>query len=136
MTKTREVHLAARPHGVPQLSDFALAEVELPEPDEGQVLIRNAFISVDPYMRGRMNDRKSYVPPFELGEPLDGGAVGQIVASRNDGWAEGDWVVHDLGWRETALSSGKRLRGFDPAVAPPSTALGVLGMPGLTAYVG
>ena len=75
----------------------------LPEPADGEVLIRNAFVSVDPYMRGRMNDAKSYVPPFVLGEPMAGGAVGEVVASRNAGVAEGDWVVHDLGWRELAL---------------------------------
>jgi len=108
----------------------------VPEPADGQVLIRNAFISVDPYMRGRMNDAKSYVPPFVLGEPLTGGAVGQVVTSRNDSIVEGSWVTHSLGWRELALSDGSGVVGFDHAVAPVSTALGVLGMPGLTAYVG
>jgi len=136
MTPSREIHLAARPRGVPQPTDFALVEVDVPEPADGQVLIRNAFVSVDPYMRGRMNDVKSYVPPFALGEPLTGGAVGQVVASRNGRFEEGSWVVHNLGWRELALSDGDGLLGFDPAVAPVSTALGVLGMPGLTAYVG
>ena len=121
---------------MPQPTDFALVEVDVPEPGDGEVLIRNAFMSVDPYMRGRMNDVKSYVPPFQLGEALNGGAVGQIVASRNDRFAEGTWVVHNLGWRELALSDGRGLLRFDPALAPVSTALGVLGMPGLTAYVG
>jgi len=136
MVTSREIHLASRPRGVPRPTDFTLVEVEVPEPGEGQVLIRNAFVSVDPYMRGRMNDAKSYVPPFGLGEPLSGGAVGQIMRSRNERFEQGSWVAHNLGWRESALSDGSGLIGFDPSVAPVSTALGVLGMPGLTAYVG
>ncbi|MGZ8688167.1 MAG: NADP-dependent oxidoreductase [Gaiellaceae bacterium] len=135
MTTSREIRLAARPRGVPVPSDFELAEAELREPGEGEVLIRNAFVSVDPYMRGRMNDAKSYVPPFQVGEPLTGGAVGQVVASRSQ-WPEGTWVVHNLGWREWALSDGAGLLPVDPSLAPVSTALGVLGMPGFTAYVG
>ena len=136
MPVSREIHLAARPFGVPQATDFALVEVDVPEPADGQLLIRNAFVSVDPYMRGRMNDARSYLPPFQLGEPLTGGAVGQVVASRHDRFEEGSWVTHGLGWRELALSDGRGLAGFDPELAPVSTALGVLGMPGLTAYVG
>ena len=136
MRATREVHLAARPRGVPQLTDFRVVDVDLPDPADGEVLIENAFVSVDPYMRGRMNDTKSYVPPFQIGEPLTGGAVGQVISSRNDQWPEGTWVVHNLGWRELALSDGAGLLPFDPSLAPVSTALGVLGMPGLTAYVG
>jgi NADPH-dependent curcumin reductase CurA len=136
MAVSREIHLVARPRGVPQPADFALVEVDVPDPVDGEVLVRNAFVSVDPYMRGRMNDRKSYVPPFVLGEPMTGGAVGQVVASLNSRFEEGSWVTHNLGWRELALSDGSGLVGFDPAVAPVSAALGVLGMPGLTAYVG
>ena len=136
MRATREVHHAARPRGVPQLTDFRVVDVDLPDPADGEVLIENAFVSVDPYMRGRMNDTKSYVPPFQIGEPLTGGAVGQVISSRNDQWPEGTWVVHNLGWRELALSDGAGLLPFDPSLAPVSTALGVLGMPGLTAYVG
>jgi NADPH-dependent curcumin reductase CurA len=136
MTTSREIHLAARPHGVPRPTDFSLVEVDVPDAAEGEVLIRNAFMSVDPYMRSRMNDVKSYVPPFRLGEVMTGGAVGQVVASRNDRFPEGTWVVHDLGWRELALSDGRGLLPFDPSLAPISTGLGVLGMPGLTAYVG
>jgi NADPH-dependent curcumin reductase CurA len=108
----------------------------VPDPADGELLIRNAYVSVDPYMRGRMNDVRSYVPPFALGEPMTGGAVGQVVASRNDRFAEGTWVVHDLGWREAALSDGRGVRRVDPELGPLSTALGVLGMTGLTAYVG
>jgi NADPH-dependent curcumin reductase CurA len=136
MTASREIHLAARPQGAPRPEDFSLVEVDVPDPGDGQVLIRNAYMSVDPYMRGRMNDAKSYTPPFQLGQALTGGAVGQVMASRNDRLAEGTWVVHDLGWRELALSDGKNLRPFDPSLAPVSTTLGVLGMPGLTAYFG
>jgi NADPH-dependent curcumin reductase CurA len=135
-TRSREIRLAARPHGAPVPSDFDLVEVELGEPADGEILVRNAYVSVDPYMRGRMNDARSYLPPFALGEPLTGGAVGQVVASRHDRWEEGAWVVHQLGWREAALSDGRGVRPVDPSLAPVSTALGVLGMPGLTAYVG
>jgi NADPH-dependent curcumin reductase CurA len=136
MTASREIHLAARPVGFPKPDDFRLVDVDVPDPADGEVLIRNAYMSVDPYMRGRMNDIKSYVPPFQIGEALSGGAVGQVVSSRNDRFPEGSWVVHSLGWRELTLSDGRGLQTFDPALAPLSTSLGVLGMPGLTAYVG
>jgi NADPH-dependent curcumin reductase CurA len=135
-TRSREVRLAARPRGEPAPSDFELAEVELPDPSDGEVLVRNAFLSVDPYMRARMNDVKSYVPPFALGEPMTGGAVGRVVESRNERWPAGAWVVHDQGWREAALLGGRGMRAVDPALGPVSTSLGVLGMPGLTAFVG
>ena len=134
--RSREIRFAARPRGLPVADDFELAEVELPDPVDGEILVRNAFVSVDPYMRPRMNDVRSYVPPFAIGEPLTGGAVGQVVASRNDACAEGSWVVHDRGWREAAVLDGARVRAVDPSTAPLSTALGVLGMPGLTAWVG
>jgi NADPH-dependent curcumin reductase CurA len=134
--RSREIRLAARPRGVPTESDFELAEVELPDPAEGELVIRNEFVSVDPYMRGRMNDVPSYVPPYSLGEPMSGDAVGQVVASRNATWREGSWVTHGRGWREAALSDGRGLRAVDPGAAPVSTALGVLGMPGLTAWHG
>src|SRR3990170_8786485 len=131
----REIRLAARPEGLPKESDFELAEAPVPEPAKGEALIRNAFMSVDPYMRGRMNDVRSYVPPFELGEPLSGGAVGQVVESRLPGFAPGDWVLSMLGWREWAVASGG-LRKLDPSAAPVPSALGVLGTTGFTAYVG
>ena len=134
--RSREVKLARRPRGMPVPADFELTDVDVPDPSEGEIVIRNAFVSVDPYMRGRMNDVKSYVPPFQIGETLVGGAVGQVVASRNERFDEGAWVVHGLGWREVALSDGRGVRAVDPSVAPVSTALGVLGMPGLTAFVG
>ena len=135
--RSREIRLAARPRGAPVPSDFELAEVEVPDPADGEILVRNTYVSVDPYMRGRMNDVKSYVPPFALGEPLTGGAVGQVVASRNDDWPEGTWVVHDLGWREAARRpTVAACARSTTTLAPVSTALGVLGMPGLTAFVG
>lgn len=130
MTTSREIRLAARPRGVPAPSDFELAEVELRDPGEGEVLIRNAFVSVDPYMRGRMNDAKSYVPPFQVGEPLTGGAVGQVAVSRSPQWPEGAWVVHNLGSREWALGDGSGLLPVDPSLAPVSTALRVIGSAG------
>ena len=113
-----------------------MAEVEVPDPGPGQVLVRNLWMSVDPYMRGRMNDVRSYVTPFELGETLDGGAVGEVVASGDERFTEGETVVHQSGWRELALVHGDHARVVDPELAPPSAYLGVLGMPGLTAYVG
>jgi NADPH-dependent curcumin reductase CurA len=133
---SREIRLVARPKGFPGEDLFELAETPIPEPGEGQLLVRNAYFSVDPYMRPRMNDVRSYVAPFTLGEPMVGGAVGRVERSRNDRYAEGDWVVHGLGWREWALSDGSGMRRIDSAVAPVSSFLGVLGMPGLTAYYG
>jgi NADPH-dependent curcumin reductase CurA len=133
---TREVVLAARPQGAPQESDFAFREVEERDPGDGEVLVRNVFVSVDPYMRGRMSGIRTYVDPYGVGDPIDGGAVGRVVASNDPGFDEGDWVLSRLGWRERGISGAKHLRKLDPAVAPPSTALGVLGMPGLTAWVG
>jgi NADPH-dependent curcumin reductase CurA len=135
-TPSREIQLAARPHGEPKDSDFRLAAVEVPDPGPGEVLVRNAFMSVDPYMRGRMNDVKSYVPPFRLDHALEGGAVGEVVASVAEGLAPGDTVVHQLGWREYALISGDHVRKVDATGLSPSAFLGVLGMPGLTAYAG
>jgi hypothetical protein len=134
--KSREVRLVSRPQGMPREEDFEVAEVEVADAADGEVLIRNELMSVDPYMRGRMSDAKSYSAPFELGEPMHGGAVGRVIASRRDGFEEGDWVFSQLGWREVARSDGAGLRKVDAEAAPPSTALGVLGMPGLTAYVG
>lgn len=133
---SREVQLAARPVGEPKPSDFRVAESEVPDPGPGQILVRNQWMSVDPYMRGRMNDIRSYVTPFKLGAPLEGGAVGEVVASEDQRFAVGQTVVHQLGWRELALLGGDHARAVDTHVAPASAYLGVLGMPGLTAYVG
>lgn len=132
----REIRLVARPRGFPGEDLFELAETAIPDPGEGQLLVRNAYFSVDPYMRPRMNDVRSYVAPFTLGEAMTGGAVGRVAVSRHPGYDEGDWVLHQLGWREWALSDGSGLRKIDPSGTPISTSLGVLGMPGFTAYYG
>jgi NADPH-dependent curcumin reductase CurA len=136
MTTGREIHLASRPDGWPTPDNFALVEVPVPTPGPGQVLVRNLVMSVDPYMRGRMNDVKSYVPPFQVGAALDGGAVGEVIASAADSHKPGDIVLHGLGWREYALLDAEAARVVDPALAPVSAYLGVLGMIGLTAYAG
>jgi NADPH-dependent curcumin reductase CurA len=135
-TVNRVWYLAARPTGFPADSDFELREEAVPEPGPGQVVVRNDVMSVDPAMRGRMNDVPSYVAPFQLGAPLDGGAVGTVVASQSDAVKVGDSVLHALGWREYALLDADRVRVVDTAAAPASAYLGVLGMPGLTAYAG
>ena len=137
MSTTREIHLASRPTGWPEPDNFRLVEKHLPDLVDGQVLVRNLVMSVDPYMRGRMDDRESYVAPFTLDRPLVGGAVGEVVESRADGFAEGDLVLHGLGWREHAVVPSVALDKLDrvPGVAP-SAYLGPLGMIGLTAYAG
>ncbi len=135
-TTSREVRLAARPTGWPTTENFNVATVDLPELQDGEVLVRNAVMSVDPYMRGRMDDRPSYVPPFQVGAALDGGAVGEVVVSKSDNVATGTQVLHGFGWREYAVLPAKRVQPIDTAVAPASAYLGVLGMPGFTAYVG
>ncbi|NUR46833.1 MAG: NADP-dependent oxidoreductase [Hamadaea sp.] len=133
----RQITLASRPAGWPTAENFALVEVETPAPGEGQLVVRNLFMSVDPYMRGRMNDVKSYVPPFQLGQPLDGGAVGEVVESRADGFAPGDLVLHGLGWRDVAVLDARHARKVAPLDGlSPSAYLGVLGMTSLTAYAG
>ncbi|MEV1289668.1 NADP-dependent oxidoreductase [Micromonospora sp. NPDC049679] len=137
MTTAREIHLASRPAGWPTPDNFRLVEVPVPDPGPGQVLVRNQVMSVDPYMRGRMNDVKSYVPPFQVGAALDGGAVGEVVAvGEGVELAPGDVVLHGLGWREYALLEARAARPVDPTLAPASAYLGALGMPGLTAYAG
>jgi NADPH-dependent curcumin reductase CurA len=134
---SREIVLAARPQGTPQESDFELRDVaDDAELADGEVLVRNVFVSVDPYMRSRMSGIRTYVGPYEVGGPIDGGAVGRVVTSKYEGLSEGDWVSSMLGWRETGVVQGERLRKLDPSLAPPSTALGVLGMTGFTAWVG
>jgi len=133
---SREIRLVGHPTGFPGEDLFEVAETPIPDPAEGQLLIRNAYFSVDPYMRPRIGDARSYVAPFTLGEAITGGAVGRVAVSRHPGFAEGDWVLHLIGWREWALSDGSHVWKIDPAVAPVSTALGVLGMPGFTAYFG
>ncbi|MBX9387634.1 NADP-dependent oxidoreductase [Streptomonospora nanhaiensis] len=130
----REVRLAARPKGEPTLADFEVAEVAVPEPGEGQVLVRNTWMSVDPYMRGRMDDVESYIPPFKLGEPMTGSAVGEVVASRSDSVPVGATVTHFLGWREYAVLDADSATVVDAEAAPARAYLGPLGSTGLTAY--
>ncbi|MEU8085081.1 NADP-dependent oxidoreductase [Micromonospora sp. NPDC049101] len=136
MTGNREIHLASRPQGWPTEDTFRLVETDVPTPGPGQLVVRNQYLSVDPYMRGRMNDVKSYVAPFALDAPLDGAAVGEVVASESPDIAVGTTVLHGLGWREYALLDATSARPVDPSLAPVSAYLGVLGMPGLTAYAG
>lgn len=135
-TSTREIRLASRPTGRPVPENFRLAESPLPELQDGQILVRNLFISVDPYMRGRMNDVKSYSAPFALDAALDGGAVGEVIASRAEGRRVGDAVVHQLGWREYAVLDAAATSVARTDLAPASAFLGALGMTGLTAYAG
>src|SRR5215831_4215836 len=132
----RQILLRSRPHGPPSLDNFELTETPMPEPGEGEVLMRTLYLSLDPYMRGRMSAAKSYATPAAIGRPMVGGTVGEIVKSRNPKYSVGDTVLGYGGWQEYALSNGAGLRKLDPTVAPVSTALGVLGMPGMTAYVG
>lgn len=133
---TRVFSLASRPTGLPNPSDFRLEERPLDPPEEGQITVAMEYLSVDPYMRGRMRDGASYAAPVELGAVMVGGGVGQVIASRNSRVPESSYVVGDFGWREHATVSGDDVRVVDPGLAPISTALGVLGMPGLTAYFG
>lgn len=133
---SREIRLKSRPAGTPTPDNFELASVELAAPQGGEVLVQNIYMSVDPYMRGRMRDRRSYVPPFQIGEPLTGGCVGKIVESNNADFAVGDYVLGFLGWREKYISNGSDLTKVDPNLVPLSTYLGVAGMPGQTAYWG
>lgn len=132
----RQFVLASRPVGMPKESDLRMIETPVPVLREGEVLLRALYLSVDPYMRGRMNAAKSYAPSVEIGELMVGGGVARVVESKNPGYEVGDVVNLQMGWQEYAVSNGDGLRKIDPHVAPVSTALGVLGMPGLTAYFG
>jgi NADPH:quinone reductase len=132
----RQFVLASRPVGMPKESDLRMVETPVPALRDGEVLLRALYLSVDPYMRGRMNAAKSYAPSVEIGELMVGGGVARVVESKNPGYAAGDVVNLQMGWQEYAVSNGEGLRKIDPHLAPVSTALGVLGMPGLTAYFG
>ncbi len=132
----RVLTLAARPVGFPKETDFQLVEEPTPTPGDGQLLIKTRFVSVDPYMRGRMNEQRSYVDPFEIGKPIYGGAVGEVVESNNDRFQVGGFVHGMWGWQDYALSDGSDVYPVDPDLAPIQTAIGVLGMPGMTAYFG
>jgi NADPH-dependent curcumin reductase CurA len=136
MAGTRAWHLKARPSGMPDMSNFELKELELPAPEDGMVRVQNSWLSVDPYMRGRMNDVKSYVPPFEVGAPLQGGAVGKVLESRAPGLEAGDTVFHMLGWREQAVGKAEHFTKVPPMGVPDQQWLGNLGLTGATAYFG
>lgn len=135
-TLTRRIVLAARPEGEPCPADFRLEDAPLPEPREGEVLLRTLYLSLDPYMRGRMSAARSYAKSLEIGETLVGGTVSQVIESRAPGYAPGDYVLAYSGWQTQAVAPARTLRKLDPDAAPLSTALGVLGMPGFTAYAG
>jgi NADPH-dependent curcumin reductase len=134
--QARHIVLAARPHGKPQLADFRLEETAVPTPSAGQVLLRVQYLALDPSRCGRMDDRKSYATPVPLGGVMDGASVATVIASHHSGYAAGDIVHAHTGWRTHALSDRADLRKLDPAVVPVTTGLGVLGMPGFTAYGG
>ncbi len=133
---SREIRLASRPNRLPVAANFTLTKTELGSLQDQQVLVRNLFMSVDPYMRGRMNDGKSYVPPFELGKTLEGGAVGEVIESRTKEFKPGDTVTSNFGWREYFIASPKELHPVSHEVQPLSVYLGVLGMTGMTAWAG
>ncbi len=135
--ESREIRLKSRPVGLPGPEHFELASVTLPAPGPGEVLVRNRFMSVDPYMRGRMYDRPSYVPPFQVGQPLEGGAVGEVVQSNDPSLSPGDLVLSMLGWREAFVAPASALTRLQAIPGVPDQAfLGILGMPGLTAWAG
>lgn len=136
MPKNRQVLLAARPSGFPAESDFRLVDGDIPSPSDGEVLVRTLYLSLDPYMRGRMNDAKSYAPPVALNSVMIGGVVGEVVESHAEGFSAGDIVEGRIGWQEYGLAAPNDLRLVDPSLGPLTTALGPLGMTGLTAHVG
>ena len=134
MQSSREIHLASRPVGMPVAENFDVVTQSLPAIGDAELLVRNSWMSVDPYMRGRMIDRKSYAPPFQIGEALFGGAVGTVLDSNHTDFMARDYVLSGLGWREGFVSNGEGLTKIDPNIAPVQSYLGVLGMPGMTAY--
>ena len=136
MEAGKRIVLAARPVGEPKESDFRIEPMPVPAPGEGQMLLRTLWLSLDPYMRGRMSDAPSYAKPVGIGQVMEGRTVSEVATSNCDGFAAGDIVFSPHGWQSHALSDGKGLRKINPALAPVSTALGVLGMPGMTAYTG
>ena len=132
----QQIILNSRPEGWVTPDNFKLVEGKIPEIGDGEILTRNLFMSVDPYMRGRMNDQKSYVPPFQIGKVLEAGVVGEVIQSRNPKFKEGDVVVGNLGWENYSSSDGKELLTVERGAVPLSYYLGILGMPGMTAYAG
>ncbi|MFB4162756.1 NADP-dependent oxidoreductase [Alteribacillus sp. JSM 102045] len=134
--KNEQIILAKRPQGIPNMDTFEFKQTDIPEPEKNEVLVRTLYVSVDPYMRGRMREGKSYVTPFPLGEVITGGVIGEVIQSKADEFNEGDIVIGHLGWQEFSTARSNEIRSIDPDAAPISTHLGILGMPGLTAYFG
>ncbi|MBN44336.1 MAG: NADP-dependent oxidoreductase, partial [Rhodobiaceae bacterium] len=133
---SKEIHLLSRPNGEPKSENFKLVENEINPIQQNQVLVKNLWMSVDPYMRGRMIDRKSYIPPFEVGKTLEGGAIGVVIESNSPDFKKGDYVNSNYGWREYFSSNVSSLSKINPDIGPLQAYLGTLGMPGMTAYVG
>ncbi|HEY2357421.1 MAG TPA: NADP-dependent oxidoreductase [Phenylobacterium sp.] len=136
MTNVREIRLKSRPSGLPTADNFELVSVDLPAPGAGEIQVKNLWMTVDPYMRGRMNDVKSYAPPFQLGKALDGGAIGEVTASNDPSLKAGDLVQSGFGWREGFTAPAGTVQKLDPRGLPVQAFLGAAGMPGLTAYAG
>jgi NADPH-dependent curcumin reductase CurA len=136
MAVNKQIVLASRPVGFPKETDFKLVESPIPSPGQGEVLVRSIYLSVDPYMRGRMNEVGAYAAPVKIGQVMVGGVSGQVVQTRDPGLKEGDYVVGEIGWQQYSVAPATSLRKLDTKVAPISTAVGVLGMPGMTAYFG
>ena len=134
--QNQQILLASRPTGMPTPENFRIVQTPVPEPADGQLLLEILYLSLDPYMRGRMDDAKSYARPVDIGAVMEGGTVARVIRSRHSEYAPGDIVLSHSGWQRYALSDGENLRKLDPALAPISTALGVLGMPGFTAWAG
>jgi len=134
--KNKQILLASRPAGMPNEANFRIVETEVPQPKAGEVLVRTLYLSVDPYMRGRMDDRKSYIAPFAVNEVITGGGIGEVIESRSPAFQPGDIVTGMLGWQLYSVATAQELVKIDPTLAPVTTALGMLGMPGLTAYFG
>ena len=135
--KNRQIRLASRPTGMPTIDNFQFTDAEIPAPDEGQVLLRTLYISVDPYLRGRMREARSYIPPFASGQVIVSGAIGEVLESRSHAFQPGDVVVGGLlPWQLYSVAAAETLQKINPEIAPITTALGILGMPGLTAYFG
>ncbi|MBB4078041.1 hypothetical protein GGR28_000642 [Lewinella aquimaris] len=136
MSNSKVINLKRRPSGTPTLADFEFTTAEVPTVGNGELLLRTTYVSVDPYLRGRMNDVPSYIPPFELGEPIASGVVAEVLESKHDKFTKGDYVTGSLAWKETQVAKPDGLIKIDPKQAPLSAYLGVLGMTGLTAYFG
>ena len=133
---TKQIILSSRPNGIPVLANFETVNIELPGIQKNEILLKTMFLSVDPYMRGRMNDAKSYVPPFEIGKPIAGGVIAKVTQSNSASFKINDVVTGMLPWQELCISTEKGLLKIDTSIAPASYYLGILGMPGLTAYFG